>query len=63
LEGIALFPEYTLGTLGTWLAQWIEEAQTLNANDNPARCRELSLAITNAEQALHWIAAREQSQS
>jgi hypothetical protein len=50
--------EMTVAQLAEWLRSWLDEARKLNANDSPERSRELSLAITNAEQALHWITAK-----
>jgi hypothetical protein len=42
------------GILDT-LSWWLEGAYRLNENDKPTRSRELSLAITAAQEARHWL--------
>jgi hypothetical protein len=45
----------TLDDVAEFLKVTIARAELLNEVGNPNRSRELSLAITNAQQALHWL--------
>lgn len=37
----------------------LDQLWVLNADGSPHRCRELSLAITKVEEAIHWLEAAE----
>lgn len=52
-----LTPYGEIDALGERLVDVLIEAQRLNADGMSTRSRELSLAITNVEQGIHWIQA------